>query len=116
MPFDPVIDDLVWQFVTSLAFIVPGVVAIAYLYRRKEFPRASRLLWGVLFVFIAVVNTLSIEQLASHVDTWLKVAPWQYAQSVIWLKSTCQMLGRLIPFVFGAVGAGLMANSLIQRP
>ncbi len=104
------------QAAIPMFVIAMGFATIFYLYFRKEFPRGSRFLWGVILILLAIITVLSVKQLGVRLDTWFKdFLELKVDSSLIIIKITIESLSLLIPFCFGAVGSGLLSNALVQR-
>lgn len=110
------LEFLLRELSSTLIVVGMGFAIIIYLYHRQKFPRASRLLWGMLLILLATVTVLALKQFGVRIDVWIKVAPMQAIESnVVVVKRFVEALAFLLPFSFAAVGAGLLANALVVR-
>lgn len=101
----------------DVGYLSIGFFCSLYLYRRNAFPRPNRYFWGYLFILYGSLGALGMEMTLSHALTLKNVLPHQAnaemgTANLVFMYS---LLKLIFPFSFAAVGAGLVANSLVAR-
>lgn len=96
MPTNELTTAFFQRFAECLVFLAIGVGLVIWLYLRKEFPRLAKLAWGFAFIALAVVNALTLEQLAHNIDSWFKITPLEFNSSLVVLRSVSELISRSV--------------------
>lgn len=98
------------------AYLIFGYFLTLYLYKREDFPRSSRLIWGQVYILYGFVGILFSESSLADVMRVKELLPYKALVETGALKYEIAytFLKFILPFSFAAVGAGLIANSLVS--
>ena len=114
-------DLIISELLTLAGELFISYLVLAYLYKRKEFPRSNKLFWGLVFILIAGLMSLTVDFAIRDLgfyDSVMKI-PAEAIQREKFSEvvgSIYSLIKLIIPFSFAAVGAGLISNALVNKP